>query len=67
MREYVSEVIQGAVALALIAADVWLVGTGHPDTTLGTAIPIIVAFYFGTRGAIAIVKQSQQSNGNGSH
>lgn len=65
----VPEVIQGVVALALIAADFFLSRSGHVDSGLQTAVPVLVAFYFGGRISTGGAKQAAKSaaalNGNG--
>lgn len=65
MRDYLTELIQGIVAIVLIGADVALVVSGHSDAVLSSAVPIIVAFYFGGRVTIAAVKQTQNGMASG--
>lgn len=67
MKVDASEIIGGIVALVLIGSDFFLSLKGHVDSGLQSAVPLIVAFYFGTRSGTAATKQvgNMVANGGG--
>lgn len=72
LSDSIGELVAGLVALSLIGADIFLSVHGTSDSGLQSAVPVIVAFYFGGRVSTTAWQRRAQTvedgnpvNGNG--
>lgn len=64
--DQLGEIIAGAIAVILIGVAAALAIMGRPDTNLGNAVPVIVAFYFAGRASnTAWTRRRRIENGGG--